>query len=135
MNYFEAMRELEEGKKVRNVNWIDGLYLFKEENKICFSETTKVKCLNDVDLNFGPWEIYKEPILTDEEKEYLRNTIKFCFCPVETIKLLNKVDNVILKFASHNDNTIDFSFYFKKDYFKNMEPNRPYTLKELGLDE
>lgn len=37
MNFFEAMQELEKGNKVRNAVWKDTRYLYKENNKICFS--------------------------------------------------------------------------------------------------
>lgn len=35
MNFFDAMKELEKGNKVRNAQWKDELYLYKENNKIC----------------------------------------------------------------------------------------------------
>ena len=140
MTFFEAMRELEEGKKVRNVNWIDGLHLFKEENKICFSETTKVKCLNDVDLNFGPWEIYKEPILTDEEKEYLNNVIKpfknkVCHIVKNTISFYDG-DFIQICVKSNRKNVyqyINLPAFTRDSIYKNMKVDYKYTVEDLDL--
>lgn len=53
MNFFEAMQKLEKGNKVRNANWKDAIFLYKENNKIYFSDRTIVKLLNERDLNYG----------------------------------------------------------------------------------
>ena len=132
MTFLEAMQKLKEGKKVRNIRWLPGNYiiLMQDSDKIVTNE-------GNIVYNIAPnglWELYTKVILTNEEKEYIRNTIKFCWCPVEEITLLDKKRSVVLRFSS-SCGDVDLSFYFKKDYFKNMEPNRPYTLKELGLDD
>lgn len=69
-------KKLEKGNKVRNANWKDSIYLYKDNEDICFSDACVVKNLDINDLNYGTWELYKEPILTKEEKEYLSNVIK-----------------------------------------------------------
>lgn len=76
MNFFEAIQELEKGNKVRNADWKAAIYLYKENNEICFSGTSIANFLNTGDLNYGTWELYKETILDKTEKEYLSNVIK-----------------------------------------------------------
>lgn len=76
MNFFEAMQELEKGNKVRKADWKDAIYLYKENNEIRFNSTSIANFLNTRDLNYGTWELYKEPILNEEEKEYISNVIK-----------------------------------------------------------
>lgn len=76
MNFFEAMQELEKGNKVRNANWKAAIYLYKENEDICFSNTSIANFLNTRDLNYGTWELYKESILDKTEKEYILNIIK-----------------------------------------------------------
>lgn len=133
MTFLEALEEAKKGKKVRRHAWLPEIYLVIENGKIKMCNAQFNNLYKD-DYTSISWEIYEEKILTNEEKEYIRNTIKFCWCPVEEITLLDKKRSVVLRFSS-SCGDVDLSFYFKKDYFKNMEPNRPYTLKELGLDD
>lgn len=56
MNFFETMKELEKGNKVRNADWKDAIYLYKENNEICFSNAGIAKFLNERGLNYGPME-------------------------------------------------------------------------------
>lgn len=140
MNFFEAMQELEKGNKVRNADWKDGLYLLKEENKIRFSEKIKAKYLNDTDLNYGSWELYKEPILNDEEKEYISNVIKpfknrVCYIIKCDILLLSYNEEFIQICVNSYNHYINLPIFTKGSMYKNMKSWYKYSLKELGLDE
>lgn len=143
MNFFEAMQELEKGNKVRNADWKVELYLYKENEDICFSSTGIVKILNERDLNYGTWELYKEPILTKEEKEYLNNVIK----PFKNrVRYIIKYTNLIglneeyiqIGVRSYNnglDEDINLPLFVEGSMYKNMKKVHRYSLKELGLDE
>ena len=142
MNFLEAMQELEKGNKVRNTNWIDGVYLYEDNEKICFSDPCTAKYLDDKDLNYGSWELYKEPILNEEEKEYLSNVIKpfknnVCYI----IKLKGTYVNkeyiqVCIKSNNINWNEyISLPFFISGSMYNNMKLDCEYSLKELGLDE
>lgn len=140
MNFFEAMKELEKGNKVRKADWKDGLYLLKEENKICFSEKIKAKYLNDTDLNYGSWELYKEPILTKEEKEYISNIIKpfknrVCYIIKCDILLFSYKGEYIQICVNSYNHYINLPAFTRGSMYNNMKSWYKYSLKELGLDE
>lgn len=143
MNFFDAMKELEKGNKVRNANWKDGLYLLKEENKIRFNEKIKAQYLNDADLNYGSWELYKEPILNEEEKEYISNVIKpfknrVCYIiKYKNLCVLNEeyIQICVRSYNNELDEDITLPLFVKGSMYKNMKLAQGYSLKELGLDE
>lgn len=143
MNFFEAMKELEKGNKVRNADWKDTIYLYKENQKICFSDTCPVLNLNTSDLNYGTWELYQESILDKTEKEYLSNVIKpfknnvayimkdelsLCSPKYVFIKICVKAENKTYEY-------IKLPTFISDSRYKNMELGYTYSLKELGLNE
>ena len=136
MNFFEAMKELEKGNKVRCSNWKDEIYLYKENQKICFSDASIVKYLDTTDLNHETWELYKESILDKTEKKYLLNIIKpfknkVCYiakykaCKEEYIQICVKSYNRYIKLPT----------FVRGSMYKNMKLGYAYSLKALGLDE
>lgn len=137
------MKELEKGNKVRNADWKVGLYLYKENEDICFSGTGIVKFLNERDLNFGTWELYKEPILTKEEKEYLNNVIKpfknkVCYIIKYTNLCAIKEEYIQICVKSYDnklDENINLPAFTRGSMYNNMKSWYKYSLKELGLDE
>lgn len=143
MNFFEAMQELEKGNKVRNTEWKDALYLYEDNEDICFSDAFVVKNLNSTDLNYGTWELYKEPILTKEEKEYLSNVIK----PFKNkVRYIIKYKNLcalneeyiqicVKSYNNELDEDINLPIFVEGSMYKNMKKVHRYSLKELGLDE
>lgn len=143
MNFFDAMKELEKGNKVRNAYWSLGIYVYKEHNKIYFSDNGLGKYLSTIDLNYGEWEIYKEPILTEEEKEYLSNVIKpfknrVCYIIKHTnLCYLNEeyIQICVKEFNSELEETINLPIFVAGSMYKKMKKVHRYSLKELGLDE
>ena len=143
MNFFDAMKELEKGNKVRNVDWTDAIYLYKENQKICFSDTCPVKILSLMDLNFGQWELYKEPILTQEEKEYLSNVIE----PVKNrVRYIIKYTNLsglneeyikicVKSYDGELNEDTNLLLFVEGPMYKNMKLDYEYSLTELGLDD
>ena len=113
MNFYDAMKELEKGNKVRNA-----------------------------DLNYGTGELYKEHILTKEEKEYLSNVIKpFKNNVLHIIKLKGSYDNnEYIQIGVKTDNIkwteyINLPFFISGSMYNNMKLDYEYSLKELGLDD
>lgn len=59
MRFYEAMKLLEEGKKVRRTNWSKEQYIYKNEN-----DTAKNEDGSEYDFTWsicGEWEEYIEP--------------------------------------------------------------------------
>lgn len=143
MNFFEAMKELEKGNKVRKADWKDAIYLYKENNEIRFSSTSIANFLNIRDLNYGTWELYKEPILTEEEKEYLSNVIKpfknrvYYIIKYKNLCVLNEeyIQICVRSYNNELDEDINLPLFVKGSMYKNMEEERRYSLRALGLNE
>lgn len=143
MNFFDAMKELEKGNKVRNTKWKDAIYLYEDNEDICFSDACVVKNLDITDLNYGTWELYKEPILTKEEKEYLSNVIK----PFKNrVRYIIKYANLfalneayiqicVKSYDNGLDENINLPVFVEGSMYKNMKKIHRYSLKEVGLDD
>lgn len=141
MNFFDAMKELEKGNKVRNTKWKDAIYLYEDNEDICFSDACCVKNLDITDLNYGTWELYKELILTKEEKEYLSNVIK----PFKNrVRYIIKYTNLsglneeyiqicVKSYDNELDEDINLPLFVEGSMYKNMKKVHRYTLKELGI--
>ena len=75
---------------------------------------------------------YKEPVLTEEEKEYLKAVIKPFRDKVKCIlKCSNSGEWIAIKII--DDARINFPYFEKGSMYKGMKLNREYTLEELGL--
>lgn len=143
MNFFDAMKELEKGHKVRNVDWKDAIYLYKEKQKICFSDACPIKILSLMDLNCGLWELYKVSILDKTEKEYLSNVIKPFKNKVSYIvkdKIIVGPRNAVciqicVKSYISMDEYISLPTFISESMYNNMQLGYRYSLKELGLDD
>lgn len=142
MNFFDAMKELEKGNKVRNAGWKAAIYLYKENEKICFSEACLVKTLNMYDFNYGTWELYKETILDKTEKEYLLNIIKpfknkICHIVKYTISVYDEefIQICVKSNRKNGYHYINLPAFTRYSMYKNMELCHKYSLKELDLDE
>lgn len=145
MNFFDAMKELEKGNKVRNAEWKEAIYLYKENQKICFSDAGPVLNLNlnTYDLNYGTWELYQESILDKTEKEYLSNVIKPFKNKVayimKDVLLLGSPKYVFIKICVKADirtyEHINLPTFISDSMYKNMKLGYKYSLKELGLDD
>ena len=122
--------------------------IFKDGKTLCGVNQTFIKahcwgCSSDEEMRNNckiktlEWlcQEHIEPVLTDEAKAYLKTIIK----PVECVK--------IRKILDYNFETYKLDFFIKEgcitikfktgtklyEYFKDMELNKVYTLKELGL--
>lgn len=142
MNFFDAMKELEKGNKVRNANWKDDLYLYKGNKSICFSDAWVSPYLISIELNKGTWELYKGSILDKTEKAYILNIIKpFKNNVIYIVKhkgLYGNDNYEYIQICVKSDNWTEYislPFFIRGSMYNNMILEYEYSLKELGLDE
>ena len=139
MNYMEQIAEmlgvkLYEDFRIKAINemifekkfFLTEYGLFSEDSTVPISTI-----LNDI-LN-GQYKIVKLPFpLTKEEKDYLSEVIKPFRDKIEYIKRLtfDSVDSIQVI----TEKGVTAVLFFETDTrYKNMEPDREYTLQELGL--
>lgn len=79
----------------------------------------------------------KKELLTEEEKEFLKQYIKMSSININYIeKIFDTFDedkSITIKLKDGQG--IGVCTYYNKDYFKNLEENKEYSLEELGLEE
>ena len=141
MNFEKALELLKQGKKVRKRCWANSekLYVYLENNEFWLA-TGKIAGTIGIhydDMLADDWEEYKEPLLTEEEKEYLRMIIKFTPGNIKIVILGRHFVgcNYIYLHYSNDDMINSYSHCVSKGLFKNLEGYKSYTLEELGLDE
>lgn len=139
MNYMEQIAEmlgikLYEDFRIKAINdmifekkfFLTEYGLFSEDSTVPISTI-----LNDI-LN-GQYKIVKLPFaLTKEEKDYLSEVVKPFRDKIEYIKRLtfDSVDSIQII----TEKGVTAVLFFETDTrYKNMEPDREYTLAELGL--
>lgn len=139
MNYMEQIAEmlgikLYEDFRIKAINemifekkfFLTEYGLFSEDSTVPISTI-----LNDI-LN-GQYKIVKLPLaLTKEEKDYLSEVVKPFRDKIEYIKRLTSDSWDSIQMIT--DKGVTAVLFFETDTrYKNMEPDREYTLQELGL--
>ena len=78
MNVIEALNALKEGKRVRNKIWEEGEYIMLKNGFIKYGNgvTHRIDVYGEYDMCDDTWEEYKEPALTEEERERLRAMVR-----------------------------------------------------------
>ena len=139
MTIVEAVKALTEGKKIRRNDWSKGDYVTLKDNKVV-TIGDQPSGLDIEDFSADWWEEYKEPVLTDKEKEYLSAVIKpFRDRVVYILKVeageCNWLISIKIKRYDEEDSNeyIDLPYFRENTMYKNMLINREYTLEELGL--
>lgn len=144
MNLIEALQELKNGKKIRNKIWKEEFYivygkngdLCNEKNELC---NISLNLADSLVFDDDGWEVYKEVILDEVEKEYLSNIIKPFKDRVISIEMRQVFNNNYIVIALQNkfqkgyEESIVLPEFEKDTMYKNMEVNRKYKLKELDL--
>ena len=142
MNFSEALELLKQGKKVKRINcygyvsiyYLEGETLYKQDD-YC---TQKIGIMPVGILLGDGWEEYKEPLLTKEEKEYLKMIIKFSPGEVDLVSLERlssyKDYDYNIVWLVHRDGD-RHAHYVGEDHFKSLKENNEYTLEELGLKD
>lgn len=79
----------------------------------------------------GWYTVYEkeEKLLTEEEKEFLKQFIKF------NDYIINGIKKTKHRFNFYIDNRIVETMEVAEKYFNNLEYGRVYTLSELGLED
>lgn len=141
MKFKEALKLLKEGKKVRQCSWDDkDCYIAFDGNDFLFRIYGRKYCAEYYFLNqndfISDWEEYKEPLLTDEEKEFLKMVVKMTPYKIGFIELKtnSSTNHDFLVIFGTNGLLIQSKFYVGS-YFSNLEIDKVYTLKELGLND
>lgn len=144
MTFYEALKALNEGKKIRKKWWYAGDYIWLDKDNI-LKDKNGSKTYSSLRFDFktnNEWEIYEEPILDDVEKEYLGNILRPFRHRVKYIKKLeaycgrnDRVENIFIRLCVKDGHEDFFSLpYFPKgSMYKGMKTEKQYTLKELGL--
>ncbi len=143
MKFEEAMKALNEGKKVRKKCWSEDFYLYKNGvgNVFLGNFDTKINSRyipSNISLIKDDWEIVEEkgkkPILDKEEKAYLeavlkpfKGRIKFL---IKGKTVIDKNEFIIIKLDTE---AISLPFFEASTMYKGMRINKKYTLEELGL--
>ena len=142
MNFSEALELLKQGKKVERINSYGYVSIYYLEDGTLYKQddccTLKIGMMPVESLLDDSWEEYKEPLLTEEEKEYLKMIIKFSPSEVDVVSLERlsgyKDYDYNMVWLVYRDGD-RHAHYVGEDYFKNLKENNEYTLEELGLDE
>lgn len=73
MNIWEAIKELQEGKRIRQSHYAKGVYLYMDDDGyIRFNDGEKYRFMGGVNLDDDEWEIYEE---LEEETKYERKEV------------------------------------------------------------
>lgn len=146
MTAIEALQALQEGKKIRDVTWPYGHYVeFRKKDGRMINRYGHLDSLtieNAQDLE-GEYEIYTDceqgSILTDDEKKILSQVTCHFRDKIAYIKKvsfnLTKSQNLCIQFVDGFEfaGLVSHDFKYGTKYV-GME-DKPYTLKELGLDD
>lgn len=76
---------------------------------------------------------YKEPILDDEEKEYLSAVIKPWREKVISIIKIRVNEDYFISIRLKNGEKVNLPWFKKDTMYKGMKSGKEYTLEELGL--
>ena len=139
MTIVEAFKALTEGKKIRRNDWEKGHYIRLIDNQVVSQNGwSSGLCIDDFSADW--WEEYKEPVLTDKEKEYLSAVIKpfrdrvVYICKVEVSECNQFISLKVKRYDEEESNEyIDLPYFREDTMYKNMEVDKYYTLEELGL--
>ena len=141
MTIVEAVKALTEGKKIRRNDWKKDNYITLIDNQVVSQNGwSSGLCIDDFSANW--WEEYKEPVLTDKEKEYLSAVIRpfrdrvVYICKVEGDECSQFISIKAKKYDYDEENSneyIDLPYFREDTMYVNMEVGKEYNLEELGL--
>ena len=78
MNLIEALKALEEGKKIRRKTWVGVKYVRLDKDGKLVNDLGQEASflLSSDDIKTSCWKVAEEPALTEEEKECLRAMVR-----------------------------------------------------------
>lgn len=154
MTINEMLKTLREGNavtcddrlymKIENGRFVERI---QESGEIVRASSCVLISIDDVLRNETNYRIYKNPILNDKEKEYLRAVIKPFrdrVCYIQKVETTNSDNQFIFikvkrydceedKPESTKYEDIDLPYFKANTMYKNMKGNKKYSLEELGL--
>lgn len=118
--------------QVRDTCWLNEYNIENDltNNGCCGSELDIVK----VERQFKTEVVYKrkKEILDEAEKKYLSDVIRPFRNKVIFIKKISGEHREFIKIVFKNE-VVPFPYFKKDSMYKGMEPNKKYSLEELGL--
>ena len=137
LNSLEMNKALQEGKRVRKINWEQDEYIYMEEGKVCYKRDNIEKYSND------QWILISDSSLLDKkEKEYLRAVLRpFKGMEISITKMDYYYDDVksdkeyiCIEFDDVNyEDGFFFPGFKAGTMYKGLKLNQQYTPEELGL--
>ena len=77
MNLIEALKALNEGKKIRRKGWFEKApYRLRDGALNIGNQRCMFMCLSAFDIHADDWEVAEEAYITKDEKEYLENLLR-----------------------------------------------------------
>ncbi len=128
------------GTKIRNTK--GDMYELREcqknekvERKFSRINDTKLRFMTYNNIKETFW-LVKEELLTEEEKEFLKQILKFVDIKIRSISIKRITNKKEIHFNINKDGSgLGYWYYIKNNFFNGLETNKVYTLKELGLEE
>ena len=135
LNSLEMNKALQEGKRVRKINWEQDEYIYMEEGKVCYKRDNIEKYSND------QWILIPDlPLLDKKEKEYLRAVLRpFKGMEISITKMDYDDDNsdkeyICIEFDDVNyEDGLFFPDFKAGTMYRGLKVNQQYTPEELGL--
>lgn len=144
MKLAEAMELLGKGKRIRKMSWPKNQFIYEDEYpygghlfKDNDGEYYDLTICKAAEFSADEWEVYN-PNLDEVEKQYLSNIIKPFRDKVVSIRKTDYLKFWIISIkvkVSHKQHFFIFlpPFNRKANMYKGMQPEKPYTLEDLGL--
>lgn len=142
MNLIEALKALEQSKKVKKKNengyWFykGGMFIKHDTifGRMCdMPESIELKNFDDI-YNEDLWEEVKKPVLDYDERTYLLNLIAPFKKRIRHIMKASECDGKCSHLIIVLENEqIKLPKFKTKDMYKGMEIDKAYTLNELNL--
>lgn len=150
MNLIEALKALDEGKKIKSpLFWDDVRYISKRrdgkegyEDESGIDKQTIFRFLkSDLRHDFDDFEdnfsIYEPPLLTDEERSFVKNLLGDFIDLIDTMMIRKETDDkyhwLFIWYEESDVHNIDFPILKSRFEFKGLQSGWHYTPKELGL--
>ena len=147
MTINEMLETLREGKAVtcddgRYMKIEDGRFVERslESGRVVITSSRIFISIDEVLRNETNYRIYKKPILTDKEKEYLGAVIKPFRNKLDVIRRMHTIDKNYdkISFIFKPNNKGEVSAFSLPEFkhgtmYNDMKIDKFYTLEELGL--
>lgn len=141
MNLIEALKALDEGKKIRRKGWFaKAPYQLKDGVLNIGNRWCAYLALSTSDLHADDWEVVEEAYITKDEKDYLENLLRIYRDDYDfTFEKVTRNEHLYLKIALipyKEDEAIEYMFLplfgINKPMFEGLEEN-DYEADDLKL--